>query len=60
MALSQAFRNDDVERLPNSILARVPENSFRPEIPETNDAILIGGDNCIGVRSQWARASVSK
>jgi hypothetical protein len=52
MALSQPFRDDDVERLPDSIFARVPENSFRPGIPETNDAILIGGDNCIGARSQ--------
>ena len=48
MALSQPLRDDDVQGLSDGGIARIAENALRSRVPETNNALLVRGDDRIG------------
>jgi hypothetical protein len=52
MALSQPFRDDDVQGLTDGSIPRIAENALRSRIPETNNALLVRSDNRIGTRGK--------
>jgi hypothetical protein len=52
MALSQPFRDDDVQRLTDGSVSRIAENPLRSRIPETNNALFVRSDNRIGTRGK--------
>jgi hypothetical protein len=52
MALSQPFRDDDVQRLTDGGIPRIAENPLRSRIPETNDTLFVRSDNRIGTRGK--------
>ena len=48
MTLAQAFRNDDIQSLPESFLGTVTENGFSSCVPQLDDTLAIGEDDRIG------------
>jgi hypothetical protein len=52
MALSQPFRDDDVQGLTDGGIPRIAENALRSRIPETNNTLFVRSDNRIGSRGK--------
>jgi hypothetical protein len=52
MPLPQSLRNDQIKRAPNRIPARMPEYSLGTGIPEPDDAVAVGRDDCVGARRE--------
>jgi hypothetical protein len=50
IALSQPFRDDDVQGLTDGGIPRIAENALRSGIPETDNALLVRSNNRIGTR----------
>jgi hypothetical protein len=47
MTLVQSLRYNEIKRLTDCIVTQVTENAFSAWIPEANDPVAVGGDDCI-------------
>src|SRR5215471_13749785 len=52
MTLPQPLGNNQIERLPDRLIASVTKDPFSARVPETNDPVAVGGDDGVRTRRQ--------